>query len=255
MNEEQLKDVELYMETIGIKGDWSTFSECTSYRIGESDLCIGYDCAVDDKTGKVFNSLFEVIDFYKLPIIPDNVRTPEEFQEFKNAASGVRTFKAKRDFAKVLFKGEEYEATKVEGDHATFVIDGITYGFSISDNFEQEKPVILEPLFVNVHEVLRRTSVDIEEMFESLILRKMSMIDPSITSMDELYKVISEIDVNTSYRVGEFNKTHKNVFFRGEELFTLEIELKYSLDSFKAEIVFNVIEPKQDSSVQENADD
>lgn len=200
MNEEQLKDVELYMETIGIKGDWSTFSECTSYRIGESDLCIGYDCAVDDKTGKVFNSLFEVIDFYKLPIIPDNVRTPEEFQEFNNAASGVRTFKAKRDFAKVLFKGEEYEATKVEGDHATFVIDGIKYGFSISDNFEQEKPVIKN-------------------------------LDPPLTPFGEALKLLRELIDLQKDGLSSIQKIQ---------------DVEEFLERF---------EPKQDSSVQENADD
>jgi hypothetical protein len=76
-------------------------------------------------------------------------------------------FKAKRDFAKVLFKGEEYEATKVEGDHATFVIDGVTYGFSISDNFEQEKLVIrnLDPPLTPFGEALKllRELIDLQK--------------------------------------------------------------------------------------------
>jgi hypothetical protein len=83
MKEEQLNDIELYMETIGIKGDLSTFSECTSYQMGDSELCIGHNYAVDDKTGKVFNSLGEICEFYKLPFLPDNVRTKEDLIEYK----------------------------------------------------------------------------------------------------------------------------------------------------------------------------
>jgi hypothetical protein len=116
-------------------------------------------------------------------------------------------FKAKRDFAKVLFKGEEYEATKVEGDHATFVIDGITYGFSISDNFEQEKPV------AEVSKTYQRsdTVFFIAERIKAEYLKHHN-------SIEDWYKIAAEKIVSTWLS-----------------------HLKY--------------EPKQDSSVQENADD
>jgi hypothetical protein len=83
MNEEQLNDIELYMKTIGIKGYVSTFLECTIYQIGDSELCISHNYAIDDKTGKVFNSLGEICEFYKLPFLPDNVRTKEDLIEYK----------------------------------------------------------------------------------------------------------------------------------------------------------------------------
>lgn len=112
-------------------------------------------------------------------------------------------FKAKRDFAKVLFKGEEYEATKVEGNYATFLIDGVKYGFSISDNFEQEKK--------------KETHIP--------------------TPFEEALRLLRELaDLQNGPPLERYRKEWEDTM----------INVRTFLDEF---------EPKQDSSVQENADD
>ena len=83
MEEEQINDIYRYFETIGIKGREVWFSDTYDYDIGTNTLVVGADYALDDLTNTKFKTLGEIIEFYKLPMLPDNIRTTEEYDEFK----------------------------------------------------------------------------------------------------------------------------------------------------------------------------
>jgi hypothetical protein len=90
MEELQVKDVRSYMETIGIEGEENWFSDSEDFYFGEHILVTGIWFALDDKTGKQFQSLGEIVEFYGLPMIPENVRGKKEFEEYKR----IVTFKS-----------------------------------------------------------------------------------------------------------------------------------------------------------------
>ena len=83
MTEEQVKDTRAYMETIGIKGKEEWFSDSEDFYFGEHILVTGIWFALDDKTNKHFETLGEIVEFYRLPMIPENVRGKAEFEEYK----------------------------------------------------------------------------------------------------------------------------------------------------------------------------
>lgn len=85
MTEEQVKDVRAYMETIGIQGQEDWFSDSEDFYFGEHILVTGIWYALDDKTARMFETLGEICEFYKLPMLPENVRGKEEFEEYKKA--------------------------------------------------------------------------------------------------------------------------------------------------------------------------
>jgi hypothetical protein len=74
MTDVQIKDIQAYMETIGIDSQEDWFSDSENFYFGEHILVIGIWFALDDKTGKQFESLGEIVEFYGLPMIPENVR-------------------------------------------------------------------------------------------------------------------------------------------------------------------------------------
>jgi hypothetical protein len=77
-------ELEAYFTLIGIKG--SEEGDSYDYLIGTKILSTfnykGIFWAIDDKSNKSFDTLGEIKDFYKLPLIPDNVKTKEELDEF-----------------------------------------------------------------------------------------------------------------------------------------------------------------------------
>jgi hypothetical protein len=83
MTEEINNDIHKYFETIGIKGRENWCSDTFDYDIGVNILVVGCDFALDDLTNTKFNTLGDIVEFYKLPMIPDNVRTIEDYEEFK----------------------------------------------------------------------------------------------------------------------------------------------------------------------------
>ena len=83
MTEEQVKDIQYYMETIGIEGKEEWFSDSEDFYFGDHILVTGIWFALDDKTGKRFETLGEIVEFYGLPMIPENVRGKYEFEEYK----------------------------------------------------------------------------------------------------------------------------------------------------------------------------
>lgn len=83
MEEEQINDIHRYFETIDIKGREVWFSDTYDYDIGTNTLVVGVDYALDDLTNTKFKKLGEIVEFYKLPMLPDNIRTKEEYDEFK----------------------------------------------------------------------------------------------------------------------------------------------------------------------------
>jgi hypothetical protein len=83
MDKEQIKDLQLYMNTIGIESSEDWFTDSENYDIGDNTLVVGIWWALDDKTGTKFNSLGEIVGFYGLPMLPENVRNKEELEEYK----------------------------------------------------------------------------------------------------------------------------------------------------------------------------
>lgn len=83
MKEEQIYDIHTYFETIDIKGGENWHSDSYDYEIGTNTLVVGLDYALDDLTNKKFKTLGEIVEFYKLPMLPDNIRTKEDYYEFK----------------------------------------------------------------------------------------------------------------------------------------------------------------------------
>ncbi len=76
-----------YMNIIDIQGKEEWFGDSYDYTIGDNTLVTGLDnngayYALDDKTAKGFVSLEEIIEFYNLPVLPENVNTKLEYEQY-----------------------------------------------------------------------------------------------------------------------------------------------------------------------------
>jgi hypothetical protein len=83
MTKEINNDIHSYFETIGISGNENWYSDTYDYTINTNTLVVGLDYALDDLTNTKFNTLGEIVEFYKLPMLPENVRGKDEYEEYK----------------------------------------------------------------------------------------------------------------------------------------------------------------------------